>query len=311
MCHCRQVTRATIERTLEAGRARSLADLQRETTACTRCFGCRFELQAMLRERLGDAYEPTSHVTPLERVSPLQRAVRRLRPRAGTLPRRMYMPILSGFAGRFVSTRVIMFNWPGDAREPSLPTTLRADVLALDGRRHHVRSQTVPPGCTRVLDLPSPPGGVGTLKLVIDAESLGSLRPYFHLVTPAGITSTHEKAGPLSPRTFEGRRPYHWVFPTGRSDFPEEAWLFVTNTQQRPTADHAVIWQDVSGIERRIPFPELELDQTAWVPLHEHVPELLEGSAAGVARIEPASHKFAGFIIRYQPVGDLWRVQHL
>ncbi|MDA0164752.1 (2Fe-2S)-binding protein [Solirubrobacter ginsenosidimutans] len=311
VCHCRQVSHSAVEASIASGKARSIADLQRETTACTRCFGCRFELQRMLKEQLGDEFQPTAFVAPLDQSPGLiATALRRIRGARATLPRRMYMPVLDGFAGRDVRTRVAMFNWAGDEEHPGRPVTLRADVLGLDGERHHVINETVAPGGTRVFDVAGPPDGIGALKLVVDAESLGSLRPYFHLITPTGITSTHEKAGPVSPRSFEGQRPYHWIFPAGASDFEEEAWLFITNTQQRPTSGQELVWQDTDGREQRAPLPVLELDQTGWIPLHEHFPDLL-GGRAGVVRITPASHKFAGFIVRYQPDGDLWRVQHL
>jgi NAD(P)H-nitrite reductase large subunit len=55
VCHCRRVPYTTVEKAILRG-AHSIADLQRKTTACTRCFGCRFELEGLLKAHLGDDY---------------------------------------------------------------------------------------------------------------------------------------------------------------------------------------------------------------------------------------------------------------
>ena len=315
VCHCRRVPYEAVRRAIESGRATSLADIQRETTACTRCFGCRFELQRILEERLGDRYRPTEFVARVPGESSLlRRLAARVRGRS-VLPRRMYMPALAGFRGRDVDTRVVLFNWAGGSADGT-PVTVRADLLALDGTRRAVWEHSVPPGGSAAVGagelLPDElEGGVGAFKLVLDAPELGSLRPYFHLVSPGGITSTHEKAGPADPSAIERRRPYHWVFPVGFSERQEEAYLFCTNTQARPMEGHELIWQDESEREERTRFPPLELDQSACIALHEHFPDLASGRFAGTVRLVPATHKVAGFILRYDDEGDRWRVQHL
>ena len=55
VCHCLRVSYARVEAAIREG-ARSIGDLQRATSACSRCFGCRFELERMLRQHLGDGY---------------------------------------------------------------------------------------------------------------------------------------------------------------------------------------------------------------------------------------------------------------
>jgi len=214
VCHCRRVPYATVEAAIRDGRARSLPDIQRETTACTRCFGCRFELQRMLEEELGDQYEPAEFIQLMpEEPSLLGRIAGRLRGKPEVLPRRMYMPVLHGFAGRDVDTRVVLFNWPESEGGAGRPVSVRADLLALDGTRIAVWNTSVSLGGSSVLtvgELPEAdalPAGVGVVKLVVDAEALGSLRPYFQLFSPGGNTSTHEKAGPPCPATFERSRP--------------------------------------------------------------------------------------------------------
>src|SRR5436190_670548 len=130
ICHCRKVPYDDVEAVIGAGRATTLADIQRETTACTRCFGCRFEIERML------------------------------------------------------------------------------DVHALLEEHGTVL-----------------PGGIGTLKVVLDADRVASLRPYFQLITPGGITSTHEKGSPRSGRITKPRG-YHWIFPVGYADEPGAAYFF-------------------------------------------------------------------------------------
>src|SRR4051794_41453379 len=62
VCHCLRVPYATVDTAIDKG-ARSIADLQRATKACTRCFGCRFELEGLLRERLGEAFHHEATVS--------------------------------------------------------------------------------------------------------------------------------------------------------------------------------------------------------------------------------------------------------
>lgn len=306
VCHCRRVTYDEVDASLAAGRARSLADLQRETTACTRCFGCRFELESMLERHLGSAYTHTAFVTR----SP-GGALRK----PPSLPRRMYIPVLHGYRGYDVATRVIMFNWTAESSGLSpQPVHVRADLLSLDGTRIGVHEAVLAANTSVVLEPgisgSSLAGGVGVFKLVVDAAELGSLRPYFQLVSPRGITATHEKAGPRSPASF-GPRGAHWIVPIGFSPAQEEAYFFATNTQEQPMEDQALVWQSESGASTRITLPRLELDQSVCVALHDHVPAILEGAEPGSVRLEPAAHKVAGFMIRHDTSGDLWRIQHL
>jgi hypothetical protein len=97
------------------GRAQTLAEVQQATTACTRCFGCRFEVEALLREELGERYVPTAVVTrePESRSlgGRLRVTLRNVRDRvAAAPPQKMYMPVLQGLGGRDVSTRLMLFN---------------------------------------------------------------------------------------------------------------------------------------------------------------------------------------------------------
>ena len=48
VCHCLQVPYEDVRRAVANG-ATGIADVQRATTACTKCFGCRFEIEALLR----------------------------------------------------------------------------------------------------------------------------------------------------------------------------------------------------------------------------------------------------------------------
>jgi bacterioferritin-associated ferredoxin len=331
VCHCRQVSYEAVEEVIEAGLATSLSDLQRRTTACTRCFGCRFELELMLEDRLGPGFERSEIVTlPVEdppapsRWTGLRRRIlgRSADPAApgGPLPRRMYMPVLEGYRGHEVRTRAILFNSfdEQDERSGRRPeVSLRADLLALDGSRLGATQVSVEPRHSAVLEVgdmaPSGglPDGIGVLKLVIDATQLGSFRPYFHLVSPGGITSTHEKAAPRATRRAPGPRPYFWLLPVGFGTRPEEAFIFLTATQTQPLDRHELVWQPEHGPVSRAPLPKLGLDQSACVALHEHFPAVASGEVAGTVRIEPNAGVPAGFMLRLDPERDLWRIQHL
>ncbi len=329
VCHCRRVPYSTVVEALERGGARTLADLQRQTTACTRCFGCRFELERLRREHLGDAFTPTSvvSVAQLGEVPEGAEARRRpgvlgyLRPKIPpkyvleTPVARMYMPVLQGFAGSEVRSRAVFFNWPDDDGEGEsvAGVPVRVDLLALDGRRLDVWDATVEPRCSGVVEVGALagaedlPGGVGVLKAVVDHDRLSSLRPYFHFETPTGISSTHEKKAGRKPST---TRRYFWVFQIARSPIPEHAYFFCTNAQTIPLDHHELVWQGDDGGEARIPLPALELDQSACVALHEHVPEIGAGTVSGTVRLDPPAH-VAGWQIRHDPEADRWRVQHL
>ena len=307
----------TVEEAIRSGRAKSLGDVQRRTTACTRCFGCRFELERMLTAHLGDAYRPAPAARLLEqKVSLMQRLAIRVRPRPEVLPRRMYMPVLDGYAGSDVRTRVTIFNWrderdAGDAVAPSV----RADLLALDGTRLAVWNHVVPSRGSVVLDVRtlferSPrPEEAAVVKLVVDAENLASLRPYFHYVTPAGVTTTHEKAGGRHPDHMPSRW-FHWVFPMGESRIDDDPYIFLLNTQTAPIEGQELIWAGVDGSEERWPVPTLELDQSVFVALREALPGAARGRA-GTVRLSPPLHKVAGHMMRHEREADRWRVQHL
>ena len=300
VCHCRHVEYTTVDRAIRSG-ARTIADLQRRTTACTRCFGCRFELEGMLRSALGTDYR---HETTISLPEELRKKTK--------LPQPMYMPVLAGFAGAEIDTRVIVFNLEG----PPAPVGFRADLLALDGSRVRVWKHSVVDGSSAVLDLSRReigdvlPGGVGVVKLLLDADSVGSLRPYFHWVTPTSLTSTHEKKGPKNPER-NSDRSYHWIFPIGPSARREDAYFFCTNTQTAPMAGQRLVWQSNSGHTSSSELPTLEFNQTAVVPLHEAFPDLTTTQEGGAVRLEPATHAISGFMIRVDPERQLWRVQHL
>jgi hypothetical protein len=153
------------------------------------------------------------------------------------------------------------------------------------------------------------PDGVGLVKLVLDAEAVGSLRPYFHFISPGGITSTHEKRGPRRPAQ-GSKRGYHWIFPLAPKARPDEAWFFMINTLAAPMEGCRLVFRDESGREESVEVPRLELDQGACIPLHEHFAAVRDGSARGSVRLAPSVH-VAGWIIRRDVEADLWRVQHL
>jgi bacterioferritin-associated ferredoxin len=299
VCHCRRVPYATVEKAILRG-AHSIADLQRKTTACTRCFGCRFELEGLLKAHLGDDYH---HQSTIALPEGYEKAV---------LPNPMYMPVLAGFRGYEVDTRVIVFNWEG----PRRPVGFRADLMLTNGERVAAWQHAVQRGFSTVIDLSRGavgallPDGVGVAKLVLDRAEVGSLRPYFHLSTPTSVTTTHEKKGPKDPRRQTSRR-YHWVFPIGRSRRPEEVYFVFVHTQLEPMTAQRLVWQSVDGETTELPLPTLEFEQAAFVPLHEHVPAIANGSKAGSVRLAPAEHVVAGFMIRHDPEAQLWRVQHL
>jgi bacterioferritin-associated ferredoxin len=299
VCHCKRVAYGTVDREIRRG-ARSIADLQRRTTACTRCFGCRFELERMLKAQWGERYAGEAGISlPVEF--------------AGTrLPRPMYMPVLAGLGGYEVDTRVIVFNHDG----PAEPVRFRADLLRLDGERVDASNHVVPDGHSAILDYSREavgallPDGAGVVKLILDVDEVGSLRPYFHFQTPTCVTSTHEKKGPIDPQRRK-ERGYHWIFPIGRSPVHEEAYFFATNTQTQPMEGQRLVFKTDEGEEQVAEVPELAFDQTMCLPLHEHFPGLHDGSAHGAVRLEPPLHVVAGFMIRHEPEAQLWRVQHL
>ena len=298
VCHCKHVGYATVAKAIDRG-AKSIADIQRSTSACTRCFGCRFELEGMLHQAYGDAYRHEPTITLPDRLAKTR------------LPRPMFMPVLAGFRGYEIDTRVIVFNLEGDDRQVSF----RADLLQLDGTRVQALQHEVARGCSTVLDLSRAAvgelldDGVGIVKLVLDTEEVGSLRPYFHFVTPTCISSTHEKKGPSKPQKQENRS-YNWIFPVGVAERNDESYYFCTNTQTTPMAGQRLVWQAESGRTEATDMPELEFNQSACVPLHERFESYRSGEG-GAVRLEPATHVVAGFMIRHEPEEKLWRVQHL
>lgn len=296
VCHCKHVPYTTVRKAIKQGAA-TMADIQRSTSACTRCFGCRFELERMLVDAYGDAYRHEATITLPEKLAKVRG------------PRSMYMPVLAGFRGYRVDTRVIVFNWEG----PKTPISFRADLLTLDGERIEAVEQSASPGASVILDFDREhvglPGGVGTVKLVLETEEIGSLRPYFQFVTPTCITSTHEKRGPLRPERDELRK-YHWIFPVGAGSRADESYLFMTNTQTTPMREHRLVWQSTSGVTETTELETLEFSQSAFVPLHERF-DTLNAGEGGAVRLEPATHVVAGFMIRHEPERELWRVQHL
>jgi bacterioferritin-associated ferredoxin len=301
VCHCKRVEYRTVDKAIKRG-ARSIADLQRRTTACTRCFGCRFELESMLEARLGDKYRRETTISLPKDFSKAR------------VPQPMYMPVLAGFRGYDVDTRVIVFNIELEGGQGAVD--FRADLMTLAGERVDVIQHTVEEGHSAVLDLSREAvghklsDGVGLIKLVLEAEEVGSLRPYFQWVTPTSIGTTHEKKAPSKPEKQQGRS-YHWIFPIGRTSTPEEAYLFCTNIQITPMLGQRFIWQTDDGVTETAPLPELEFNQSAMVPLHEHFPTLYEGKVAGTVRLDPATHVVAGFMVRHDVQRQLWRVQHL
>jgi bacterioferritin-associated ferredoxin len=317
LCHCRKVPYGTVRSAIDGGQARSLADVQRATTACTRCFGCRFEIEDILQESLGAAYRRTRFVTrPEDEAGTGRRAwVARVLRRAPAppAPKRMYTPVLHGLDGA-VRTRVVLFHWHEDG-EPPAPIDVRADLLALDGTRVAVWHSAIAAGTSAVLDVAALVGveglgGAGTLKLVLDADRVGSLRPYFQLVTPGGITSTHEKSSPKDPVSAVRDRGYFWTFPVGAGPRGSRAWFYAVNAVPSPLTGRELVWHATDGEEVRAPFPDLELDQAALIPLHEHFPRICTGGVGGSVRLTPTTH-VAGHILRHDEGTDQWRVQHL
>jgi bacterioferritin-associated ferredoxin len=298
VCHCKHVHYADVQKAIRKG-AKSMADIQRATTACTRCFGCRFELEEMLRAAYGDAYRHEATITLPDKVK-----------RAG-MPRSMYMPVLAGFRGYDVDTRVIVFNWEG----PDEPIPFRADLMTLEGARVQATDHVVGPGASAVIEYGRSevadllPDGVGVVKLVLETEEVGSLRPYFHFVTPTCISSTHEKKGPDNPEKLK-QRNYHWIFPIGRGSRADESYFFYTNTQTTPMEGQRLVWQSTGGTVESTELPVLEFNQSACIPLHERFATLNDGDG-GAVRLDPPLHAVAGFMLRHEPEAQLWRVQHL
>ncbi len=283
-----------------SGGASSISDLQRATTACTRCFGCRHELERMLEDVLGQDFQRQATITLPEGMG------------RTTMPRPMYMPVLAGFRGQDVWTRVIVFNFEG----PPEPAKFRLDLLRPDGIRVRASEHTVASGCSTIVDLRTDevgallPDGFGVVKLLLEVQGVGSLRPYFHFITPTCISSTHEKTGAPKPRIKRGRN-YHWIFPIGSSPAGEEAYFFATNTQMDVMEDQQFIWQSDAGDTAAAAVPRLEFDQTMCFPLHESFPDIQGRSECGAVRLDPPAHVVAGFMIRHDPGRQLWRVQHL
>jgi bacterioferritin-associated ferredoxin len=299
VCHCMQVPYSTVRRAIAEG-AGGIADIQRRTKACTRCFGCRFELEALLAEQLGDSFRHEARVVPPKDYDRTR------------IPQPMYMPVLAGYGGYDVDTRLIVFNWEG----PREPARFRLDLMLPTAERVGAWREEAPSGGSAVIDLSRDrigellPGGLGLAKIVLDRAEVGSLRPYFHLQTPTSVTTTHEKKGPKNPSR-HGPRSYHWIFPIGRAARPEEVYFHFVNTQLEPMRDQRLLWQSVDGETVAVPLPPAEFEQSVIVPLHEHVPSVASGSAAGSVRLDPPLFKVAGFMLRHEPESQLWRVQHL
>ena len=129
VCHCLRVPYASVEHAIDEG-ARSIADIQRSTSACTRCFGCRFELEGLLRERLGDAFHHEATVS-------VPKDYGRTR-----VPQPMYMPVLAGYGGYEIDTRLIVFNWEG----PQEPAGFRLDLMRPNGERVSASRHEAPSG---------------------------------------------------------------------------------------------------------------------------------------------------------------------
>jgi bacterioferritin-associated ferredoxin len=299
VCHCLQVPYADVEGAIERG-ARSIAEIQRATGACTRCFGCRFELEALLKGRLGDAFHHEASVTPPPDYGRTR------------IPQPMYMPVLAGFGGYDVDTRLVVFNWEGQQQT----TGFRLDLMRTNAERVAAWRHETPSGASSVIDLSRGaigeilPDGIGLAKLVLDRAEVGSLRPYFQLSTPTSVTSTHEKKGPKDPRR-RGDRSYHWIFPIGRSRRAEEVYFHFVNTQLEPMTGQRLVWQSTDGETVSAELPTVEFEQSVFFPLHEHVPAIANGAKAGSVRLDPAAFKVAGFMLRHDPEAQRWRVQHL
>lgn len=310
-CHCRRVTYGTVRAATAGGEVHSLADVQAVTTACTRCFGCRFELERMLKDALGDDYRRSTY---LARPDDDGSARGPGTARTAALTKRMYMPVLQGFAGSSVRTRVVVFHWAPSNTAP--PVDVRADLLTLDGERLGVWNAGVAAGHSAVLEVGELPGaerltdGVGTLKLVVDADVVGSLRPYFHFVTDTGVTSTHEKSSPARESSTTHRRGYYWTFPVGTGRRADEAYYYYVNATTQTIRDRSLVWRGTEGAELTADVRDRELDQGVMVALHESFPALRETHTAGTVRLAPTAH-VAGHIIRYDRGTDRWRVQHL
>ena len=141
----------------------------------------------------------------------------------------------------------------------------------MDGTRLGVWETTIEPRCSAVLDgrdlFPDSlrEAGIGVIKLVVDAHELGSLRPYFHLMTPTSISTTHEKTGPHNLDRGVSPRRYNFLFPIARADREEEVYLFATNTEVETMEGQELVWRSQEGDEERVPVPRLELDQSACV----------------------------------------------
>jgi hypothetical protein len=262
----------------------------------------------MLRAELGESYRPAPFLTRPEGLDDAK---------GRTLPRRMYMPVFSGYRGHRVTTRVVIFNWADASDHDSRPVKARADLLAMDGARLGVWETTIEPRCSAVLDgreiFPQSllGEGIGVVKLVVDSRELGSLRPYFHLVTPTSVTTTHEKTGPHKLDRGVMPRRYNFLFPIAPSDRREEVYLFCTNTEAVPMEGQELVWRSEDGEQEAVAVPRLELDQSACIALHEAFPAVASGEGRGTVRLEPPLHKVAGFMLRVEPKAALWKIQHL
>lgn len=270
----------------------------------------------MLESELGEAYERRAFVSrPPEEEGARAGGRSPGDITASARPKRMYMPVLHGARGSSVRTRVVIFHWHEGDEVPD-PIEVRADLLALDGRRLGIWSGSVAPHASAVIDVAGIPGvgdlqdGVGTLKLVVSADRVGSLRPYFHFISDGGVTSTHEKSSPRKDSEKAHRRDYHWIFPVGASPRPSEAFFYCVNAVTYPIEGRSLAWNGADGDRAAVDLPDLELDQGAMVPLHDHFEAIRAGGRAGTVRLTPTAH-VAGHMIRYEPQEDRWRVQHL
>src|SRR4029079_4417561 len=141
------------------------------TAACTRCFGCRFELEGLLHERLGDAFQHQETVTV-----PTDYGRTRV-------PQPMYMPVLAGYRGHEIDTRLIVFNSEG----PHETAGFRLDLMRPNGERVSASRYEAPSGGSTVIDMSRAavgellPEGVGLAKLVL---AYGAVRSSAPALTP-------------------------------------------------------------------------------------------------------------------------------
>jgi hypothetical protein len=224
----------------------------------------------------------------------------------------MYMPVLAGYGGYEIDTRLIVFNWEG-AQEPA---GFRLDLMRPNGERVSASRHEAPSGGSTVIDMSRAavgqllPEGVGLAKDRA-RPSRGRLAPAVLPPRDADLGNDHAREeGPQGPAP--ARTAALPLDLPDRALAPAGGGLLLV--RQHPARADARPALGLAERGRRNGRSSAAGDRVRAVrarPLHEHVDSVAAGAKAGSVRLDPATFKVAGHMLRHDPEAQLWRVQHL